>query len=123
LRDKAIFANAKYFTYILTTHDSIVLKYHFFISQLPELMRAYSTYGTGLGASATVLANKMTFQLFAKFVLETPVPKGHLDMTSLLLAPLEVTLTKSTTVFPESNNRIFSFLIKTLPMYFVTFPH
>ena len=53
-------------------------------------MKAYTTYGNGLGSSATVLANKMTFQLFAKFVLETPVPKGHLDMTSLLLAPLEV---------------------------------
>lgn len=37
-----------------------------------------------------ILSEKMSLQEFARFVLETPVPKGHLDLTSLLFAPFEV---------------------------------
>jgi hypothetical protein len=59
---------------------------------MPEIEVAYSTYAKTLGCAAMILSEKMSLQEFAKFVLETPVPKGHLDMTSLLFAPLEVCL-------------------------------
>jgi hypothetical protein len=62
----------------------------FTISQLSEVVAAYSAYAKTLGYSSMILSDKMSLQEFARFVLETPVPKGHLDMTSLLFAPLEV---------------------------------
>jgi hypothetical protein len=58
--------------------------------QLSELVSAYTSYAKTLGYSAMILSEKMSIQAFARFVLETPVPKGHLDMTSLLFAPFEV---------------------------------
>jgi len=54
------------------------------------MMDEYTAYAKGLCQSATILSQKMTLQPFARFVLETTVPKGHLDMTSLLFAPFEV---------------------------------
>ncbi|CAG7725801.1 unnamed protein product, partial [Allacma fusca] len=56
---------------------------------LSEITSAYSAYALNLGSSSLILGEKMTLQSFARFVLETPVPKGHLDITSLLFAPLE----------------------------------
>jgi len=62
----------------------------FLLFQLSELVASYSAYAKALGCSAMILSDKMSIQEFARFVLETTVPKGHLDMTSLLFAPLEV---------------------------------
>ncbi|XP_021948773.2 uncharacterized protein LOC110846360 isoform X4 [Folsomia candida] len=56
---------------------------------LSEVVSAYSAYAKALGYSSMILSDKMSLQEFARFVLEISVPKGHLDMTSLLFAPLE----------------------------------
>ena len=48
----------------------------------------------------------MTINSFARFVLETPVPKGHLDITSLLFAPLEVSFS-----YFENKQKLVAFCI------------
>ncbi len=60
-----------------------------------------------------ILSEKMSIKEFAKFVVETPVPKGHLDMTSLLFAPFEVNILRYKNII-----QIFTLSFKPLNISF-----
>lgn len=68
------------FNYFVSRWYNLFIILPNFKSQLPDITSAYTAYARSLGTSAKILSEKMSIQEFAKFVVETPVPKGQVRL-------------------------------------------